>query len=164
MTSLPHAYQAYQRSIERLRAHAVQDNTVSRESVGRELEVSLLELRNDLTALSGFLKESEERFGESQRVGRAWEMYDTWSFDKIPELDRQAAEQLLPSLVGGPQLAALLGQVEELYRNTATRKEALEQRILAAWRAHYPRFSSMGTLDSDVESETIKDPRQLARR
>ena len=159
MTLLTDAYRTYQHHVENLLSRSYREDEVS-----DGLERSLLDMRDDLTTLSRSLDRLEELFDQSEQLGESWKMYDKWSFDKLPELDQQIVSQLLPNLTRGEYLLELLNQVGEMQAEVSRRKKAFEEKVLAAWRKHHPRFSSMGIIDSSIQSETLKDTKPLARR
>lgn len=159
MTLFSDAYRTYQHNVENLLSKSYREDEVS-----DGLERSLLNMRDDLTTLSRSLDRLEGLFYQSEQLGESWKMYDKWSFDKLPELDQQVVSQLLPDLTRGEYLLELLNQVGKMRAEVSTRKEVFEKKMLAAWRKRHPRFSSMGIIDSSIQSETLKDTKPLARR
>ena len=93
-----------------------------------------------------------------------WTAYSFWPFVKTNRFYSEQDRELLLQLPDAEEMLALLEE-SEIYRLQASAvQEALEERILDVWRWHHPKFSSMGVLDSDVQSENLKDAEKLARR
>ena len=71
---------------------------------------------------------------------------------------------MLAKLCQNEDFLALLDKCERLQETNSAVQDALEEKILTAWRRKHPRFASMGTVDSVLQSERLKDTEEFARR
>lgn len=88
-------------------------------------------------------------------------LYNTYEFVKLSKLDNVRRNFL--KMDHNEHLLEELKRLETLLNHIQAQTEWIEEDILTAWRNQNPRFSSMGIIDSDVQSSTLKDT-ALARR
>lgn len=91
-------------------------------------------------------------------------VYEYWPFDEFAVLDEM--NRLLPWLekIHDGRFADLVKRVGAEVELALAHGHNIQEVALASWRHYNPRFSSMGVIDSDLQSETLKDAEELARR
>ncbi len=150
-------YKAYQERFTDLLSADLNEETVE------ELEQILSNAVAALNMHSEALNLLEEAIEQAEAAGQLWKTYDYWPFVKLVGFDQSDQRRRLAALTHGDELIGLFDKVEHTRRHLLTRQERLERKMLTAWREKHPRFSSMGTIDSEIQSSTLKDA-ALARR
>ena len=155
-------------------------DTLSYNAEAYQADLEHLLTRADTRAVRGDLKRYFQRLLEvvaaSARKLEAAEqqdalaLYENWTFD-----DLLTRPSFLGKLLGSVDILLQLtttqqdatskhSELLELYESLRTavldyrrRKRALDERILTAWRKEHPHFSSMGIIDSEIQSDELRD-------
>lgn len=134
------------------------------EAVEQELRNELLKMLNSLAEQDAALTHIEKEVQKAKLDGSLLDIFDRWQFLAIDDPDKPGVRDALSELPNAEQILTLLDQVATKRQDIVLRKEALDETFLAAWRQKFPHFSSIGVIDSDIQSGTLKDAVKLARR
>jgi hypothetical protein len=119
---------------------------------------------NSIADQEDALTQIEESIEKARLDDTLFYAFDTWRFLSIDNPDKPRVREVLSDLPNSEEILALLDQVVTRGHSIVSRKEVVDEAILAAWRDKHPYFSSMGVTDTDIQSETLKDIAKLARR
>ncbi len=109
--------------------------------------------------------EALQAFAEAiQASSEPWTAFDQWPFMEVTHFYSEQDRELLLELPHGAEMVAILDESEAYRLQISVLKKALEEKILNVWRWRNPQISSMGVIGTDVQSETLKDVKKLARR
>lgn len=155
-------YEGYIKSLEHLQSFV--DNPNPKASEEREVQEALLDILESLKIQEEALRLLQLGSQQAEEFQEVWAAYEVWPFIKLTNLDYMNARQAVSRLPHRESLLALLDECENLQKTNSAVQDVLENRILTAWRQKNPRFASMGTIDSDLQSKHLKDTEALARR
>lgn len=133
------------------------------DEIEQNLRGELLNMLDSLADQEKALTQIEESVEKAKLDDELFYAFDTWQFLSIDDPDKPGVREVLADLPNAKEIFALLDEVVVNRRSIVSRKEVVDEAILAAWRDKHPSFSSMGIVDSDVQSETLKDLEKLAR-
>lgn len=134
------------------------------EGVEREIKEELIKALRYLRDISEAITLLERATDAYEAKGVLWSRYDVWQAIPVRDPDELLVRQAILNLQTAEQLNTLLDQIVQERQTILIRQQAIEKRILAAWHQKFPRFSSMGIVSSDLQSERLKDTETLARR
>ena len=162
MDTLSHNAGADEADLEHLLAHTDTRETRS-------------ELRGYFQRLLEFVEASADKLGavEALQDETLWTQHEGWTFDD-PLTRPSFLRKLLGSINVLLQVQWTTGQREadlterdellELFESVRStvlsyvrRKRNLDERILASWRKKHPYFSSAGIIDSEIQSDQLRD-------
>lgn len=110
------------------------------------------------------LEATANAFQKTEKAAELWDTYDYKDFQELPSLNSLRVRQVLSTLPGGDDLIVLLEKSEKIRVELLSVQKDLEGVILSRLRRDHPRFSSVGIIESDVQSDALKDYPKLARR
>ena len=154
--------EGYKKSLEHFQSF-VDDPNLETFEEGRIRE-ALLDILESLKMQEEALRLLQLGVQQAEKFQEVWVAYDTWPFVKLTDFNYISARQAVSKLPHKEGFLALLDECERLQEMNSTVQDMLEEKILAAWRQKHPRFASMGVVDSGLQSERLKDTKELAHR
>jgi len=156
MDSLSNAY-----AIHRERFQSLLSSSNYDEQLAEEVWKALVGIYDSLAMRA----EALQAFAEAmQASSEPWLAFDHWPFTESTHFYNEQDRELLLGLPNGTEMVALLDESEAYRLQISVLQEALKEKILDVWRGRNPKFSSMGIVDSHIQSETLKDMKPFARR
>lgn len=136
----------------------------------KDIRGELLNMLDAQTMQEQALEQVEQSVEKASTSGELVEAFRAWKFVEIDNPDKTRTREILATLPHALEILKLFNQVVTRRAAIVSRKEHLDKKILSSWHSTYPRFSSMGTLDSALQSETLRDAKpsdlkdEVARR
>lgn len=154
--------EGYKKSLEHFQSFV--DNPHLETSEEGRIREALLDILESLKVQEEALRLLRLGVLQAEKFQEVWAAYETWPFVKLTSFDYMSARQAVSKLLHKEDFLALLDECERLQATNSAVQDTLEEKILTAWRQKHPRFASMGVVDSGLQSERLKDTKELARR